>query len=175
MSATAAAVRRFVGPDRRCVVAQLLLLAIVFAAAPVEFTRRGYRIGRLRRSSALIPALLAISIAGWAAISAWRSLAGHFTMSPSPVADGRLVRTGVYGMMRHPMYFAVVIGALGWAALWSSWAGMAGSAVMYAFFTLKVRHEERLLVRQYPEYGRYRGRVRGALFPRIGARVWRRD
>ena len=62
-------------------------------------------------------------IAGGCGLAGTLSLGGNLTPFPKPSAGGRLVRTGIYGLMRHPLYTAVFCGALGWALVWRSWPG----------------------------------------------------
>jgi protein-S-isoprenylcysteine O-methyltransferase Ste14 len=49
----------------------------------------------------------------WSALNLGRS----FTPFPRPLPDGKLVTTGAYRFVRHPIYLAVLIGALGLSQL----------------------------------------------------------
>jgi len=101
----------------------------------------------------------------WAAgiglfVSAARGLGRSLTPFPAPAERGRLVRTGAYRLVRHPIYSALILGAAGVAIYWASLPHAAGVLLLFAFFDLKARREEALLRARYPEYDDYRRRVR---------------
>ncbi|MFD2271515.1 methyltransferase family protein [Undibacterium arcticum] len=62
-------------------------------------------------------------LAGWAFVvtgillMAWsaHNLGRSLTPFPHPRPQGQLVTNGAYRFVRHPMYFAILIGGLGWA------------------------------------------------------------
>ncbi len=134
---------------------QVLLMAAVFVAAwlgPAWF-------GPSRdRTDVLGLGLMAAG--GLLGARALLDLRGSFTPLPRPVDGGQLVVRGVYGIVRHPMYLAVVLGGLGWSLLWASPAGLVATAVLFGFFDLKSRREEAWLVEAYPGYEAYRRRTR---------------
>jgi protein-S-isoprenylcysteine O-methyltransferase Ste14 len=84
----------------------------------------------------------------------------NLTAVPRPVADGRLIDTGVYGLVRHPIYSGIVLAAVGWGLFAASPASLIVAALLGAFFDLKSRREEAWLVAAYPAYADYRRRVR---------------
>jgi len=102
-------------------------------------------------------------------VLALASLRGEFRLSPEPRNDGRLVTHGVYRHLRHPMYTAVVLLAVG-LFLSKSTADMAlAVATVVAFYLIKAKHEEKLLSVRYPEYERHRARSFGVLPLRRGS------
>ena len=50
------------------------------------------------------------------------------TPMPRPVAGGRLVDTGVYGFVRHPIYAGIIGAGFGWALLTASPAALLVAA-----------------------------------------------
>jgi len=94
------------------------------------------------------------------AIWATRSLGKAFTAFPRPNAEGSLSTSGPYGLARHPIYTGMIVSAAAWAVLWQSLAGGACAAILFAFFDLKSRREERWLEEKFPDYPRYRARVK---------------
>ncbi|MCK6577766.1 MAG: isoprenylcysteine carboxylmethyltransferase family protein [Anaerolineae bacterium] len=80
-------------------------------------------------------------------------------ISPTPDQRARLVESGLYRHIRHPIYTAVLTGALGAAALHGHLALFAMVAALAAFFTIKARYEESLLRQAYPEYAAYMQRT----------------
>lgn len=74
----------------------------------------------------------------------------------------RLVTSGVYARLRHPMYTALLLTALGQALLLPNW--VAGPAYLVAFallFALRVGPEERMMMERFgQEYADYRARTK---------------
>jgi protein-S-isoprenylcysteine O-methyltransferase Ste14 len=88
------------------------------------------------------------------------SLGRNLTPFPKPTASTRLVQTGIYGLIRHPLYTAVFCGAVGWALVWRSWPALLAALALAPLFDAKARVEERWLRQQFPEYAGYEQRVR---------------
>lgn len=93
-------------------------------------------------------------------------LGENLRMAPTPREQGHLVDTGVYGVVRHPMYSAAVLLILGWAIVWGAISGFVLTLIALVFFSLKGRHEESLLGQHYSDYSAYKQRVRGRFIPR---------
>jgi len=86
-------------------------------------------------------------------------MASALTPSPEPRPGATLRTGGLYRLVRHPMYAGVVLVATA-AALLSTVAGdVVVAGVLYAFFALKARYEEGLLVQRYPQYRAYAART----------------
>jgi len=88
------------------------------------------------------------------------ALRRQLTAYPRPVPGGRLIESGVFGKVRHPMYGGGVMAALGWSLAMASPAALAGTAVLGVFFDLKSRREEAWLAEEFAGYGAYRQRTR---------------
>jgi protein-S-isoprenylcysteine O-methyltransferase Ste14 len=88
------------------------------------------------------------------------ALGRNLTPFPKPSDGTRFVQRGIYGLMRHPLYTAVICASVGWSLIQPSWSSFAASVVMAVFFDAKARHEERWLRQQFPDYPRYEQRVR---------------
>jgi protein-S-isoprenylcysteine O-methyltransferase Ste14 len=87
------------------------------------------------------------------------------TPLPEPRRELGLLRTGIYAVIRHPLYTGVMALAFG-LAFWFQKAGALGGAMLLTlFFNLKAREEERRLRRLYPEYADYQ-RQTGRFLPR---------
>ena len=89
------------------------------------------------------------------------ALRRNLTPFPKPGARAQLVRHGIYAVIRHPLYFSVMAGAVGWTLVWQSWPGLLAAACLIPFFLAKARREERWLREAFPEYADYERRVRG--------------
>jgi protein-S-isoprenylcysteine O-methyltransferase Ste14 len=87
----------------------------------------------------------------------------NLTPFPRPLAGGRLVDDGAYGLVRHPIYGGLVVDAAGWGLATASLPALAGAALLLGFFDLKSRREESWLADQYEGYASYRARTRRLL------------
>ena len=110
----------------------------------------------------------AIQVAGAAvtALGILLGLAGLVTLGraltpfPRPLAHAQLRRSGVYGLVRHPIYSGLLFASLGWSVAWMSPVGLAVAVVVAVFFDRKSAFEERLLRGRFPDYADYMERVR---------------
>ena len=131
---------------------------------------------QLRLPMLLMPgaaAMAAVAI-GWALLVAgallfagallylWR--AGSFTANPRPLPTGRLVRSGPYQIVRHPVYSGLVLGAFGLALVRLSTPTLLAAVLLFVVLDLKRRREEIWLAEQFAEYPAYRRGTR-ALIP----------
>lgn len=84
---------------------------------------------------------------------------GNFNVRPTPKAGGRLITSGPYQWVRHPMYSAVLLGAaaLAWAS--QPWAWLAWAALGVVLWR-KSSLEEGWLAKRHPDYTAYRRRSR---------------
>lgn len=69
--------------------------------------------------------------------------------------DGQLVKTGIYGIVRHPLYSGVIYLALAYASWRVSWIHLVGSIVLLLFFDAKSRIEEVWLTEKFLAYSNY--------------------
>jgi protein-S-isoprenylcysteine O-methyltransferase Ste14 len=88
------------------------------------------------------------------------AIRAYLTPLPYPVDHSRLVRHGVYGLVRHPLYSSQLFAALGWAVFNLSLSHLALLAVGFAFFNFKATKEEAWLTARHPEYADYARGVR---------------
>ena len=79
----------------------------------------------------------------------------------------RLVSTGVYGFVRHPMYLGASLLFVGSALMVGSAAGLLVGAVMTCLIVVRIFGEERVLVGGLEGYPAYREKVRYRLIPGI--------
>lgn len=76
----------------------------------------------------------------------------NFTIMPVPRAGNTLTKRGIYNVVRHPMYLAVLLCgaamAFGAPSPWR-WAALAVAVVV---LVVKVHHEERQLTEKHADY-----------------------
>jgi protein-S-isoprenylcysteine O-methyltransferase Ste14 len=99
-------------------------------------------------------------------ISGIVGLGRSLTPFPQPSERSTLRVSGVYRVVRHPIYGGSILVALGWSLL-SSPLALFATAFLAVFFELKSRREESLLLARFPEYVDYRRRVRWRFVPGV--------
>ena len=77
---------------------------------------------------------------------------------------GQLRTDGIYGVVRHPIYSALLVIVLGWALVSTPWLLLVLGALAVEL-DLKRQVEEGFLERRYDDYARYRERVPWAFVP----------
>jgi protein-S-isoprenylcysteine O-methyltransferase Ste14 len=82
-------------------------------------------------------------------------LGRNLTPLPHPKDDGQLVQTGIYGLVRHPLYSGLIYLALAYGIWQMSWTHLMGAIVLFIFFDAKVRKEEAWLTEKFFEYANY--------------------
>jgi protein-S-isoprenylcysteine O-methyltransferase Ste14 len=80
-------------------------------------------------------------------------------------ADQRVVSTGPYAVVRHPMYSGSLLYFLGIPIALGSWWGLLVGILMMPVFVLRLFDEEKLLARNLPGYSEYMDRVKYRLVP----------
>jgi protein-S-isoprenylcysteine O-methyltransferase Ste14 len=71
-----------------------------------------------------------------------------------------LVTTGIYGVMRHPIYAGLICVAVGWGVATYSLFAELLTAVLIVVLDLKSRREEMWLRERFPEYAAYAARTK---------------
>lgn len=92
----------------------------------------------------------------------------HLGRSISIMAEARrLVTTGPYAVVRHPLYLAEEIAVIGVFVQFLSWQAVLVLAVHFFFQVRRMLNEERVLASTFPEYREYAQRT-----PRLIPGVW---
>jgi protein-S-isoprenylcysteine O-methyltransferase Ste14 len=123
---------------------------------------------------------------GWSDLPGWAAIAGDVIMLLGwlgiffvfrensfasavieSAADQRVISSGPYAWVRHPMYAAALVMLLGMPlALGSAW-GVLFVLALVPLLIWRLMDEERFLVNHLPGYCEYQGRVRYRLLPLI--------
>lgn len=144
------------------VVLQMLLLASTAVAGWFgPAWEDGFRVVTTVLGAGLVAGGFALAVRGV------RDLRGALTPLPYPRAGGELIDSGVYGLVRHPIYGGLGLASVGWGLLTASFVALIAALVVFGFFELKSRREEAWLEGRFADYPAYRARTR-RLIPWIG-------
>ncbi len=138
------------------VVAQFVLMGLVVLVPRTIAGVGALSVPRTLRWVGLAVAFTGLVGASWVG----RRLGPALTPFPKPRRRAELVVTGPYAVVRHPIYTAILICAIGcttWRA--SAWS-LVATGLLFVLFELKARAEERWLVERFPDYAAYQRRVR---------------
>ncbi len=82
-------------------------------------------------------------------------------------AEQRVITTGPYRYVRHPLYGAAVPFLIGTPLLLGSWYGLLFAAAVIAFLMVRAVGEERFLGQELPGYTDYMAKVKYRFIPHI--------
>lgn len=106
------------------------------------------------------PASFILVAAAAILVSAVLAMGGSLSPFPAPATRGTLITGGIFRFIRHPIYTAVIIGAIAFAQGTHSLARLVLALVLVVFFSAKAGHEESLLKTRYPAYEPYAARTK---------------
>jgi len=81
--------------------------------------------------------------------------------------DQKVISTGPYSMVRHPMYAGGLLYLIGTPLALGSWWGLVPFVAMLPFLIWRIFDEEAFLARSLPGYAEYLNKVRYRLLPGI--------
>ena len=114
--------------------------------------------------TAIASAVGAIGVA--VVVIAAAGLGKALTPTPVPRSDAALTTTGLYGLVRHPIYTGVLLIVIGVTVRSGNVITVFVAAATWVFFVVKSQFEERQLRAVYPDYAAY-SEVTPRLIPRL--------
>lgn len=141
---------------------QVLLIAAVFLSAVVG---KGWS-GTLAVVAYTVGASL-VTLGLLLLVTAAIQLGTSLTPFPAPRTGQRVVMTGAFALVRHPMYGGGILIAVGWTIIFASVLGLGLTLVLAIFLGLKARREEVWLSERLDGYEAYRRKTRRRLLPFI--------
>lgn len=88
------------------------------------------------------------------------SLGRSFFFLPHPRRNHQLVTSGMFGYVRHPVYSGLLMTCFGLAAITRNECRLALASLLWWILEQAITFEERALSEKYPEYERYKQRVK---------------
>jgi protein-S-isoprenylcysteine O-methyltransferase Ste14 len=82
-------------------------------------------------------------------------------------ANQKVISTGPYAIVRHPMYASALLYLMGTPLALGSYCGLVPLACMLPFLIWRLFDEERFLAQKLPGYTEYQKKVRHRLVPRF--------
>jgi protein-S-isoprenylcysteine O-methyltransferase Ste14 len=144
------------------------LLLVAFYGLVVFIPLDVFRFHLMSKPNGTVSVLgLVVYLAGWVLVS----FAFRENSFAAPVVkhqterDHRVVDTGVYRVVRHPMYAGMVLLSVGMSLWLESYAAALAAIIPIAVVAARILVEERFLRRKLPGYVSYSERVRYRLIP----------
>jgi protein-S-isoprenylcysteine O-methyltransferase Ste14 len=161
------------GPEAAYRILTITGFVLLFFSGPRLASSPGVHVWRLPLAPTLAGPLWSLpDAAGWAMVGlavsgvlfAWWArihLGALWSGSITRKADHRIVDTGPYGIVRHPIYTGLIAAALALAVVKASPVALAGLALMTIGYWLKGKMEENFLRSELgpDDYDAYRKRV----------------
>lgn len=106
---------------------------------------------------ALIVFLVGLGIGLWALL---HNRLGNFNIQPKLKEDAKLITTGIYSYIRHPMYFSVVLMMLGVLIATPTLYESIFFAILLMVLYLKAKKEEALWIEESADYVAYKRKTK---------------
>ena len=106
---------------------------------------------------------IGIALAIWARWHLGQYWSGRITLKQ----DHKLIRTGPYAHLRHPIYSGIILAAIGGTLTIDKWRCVAGVAAIALAYLIKGKKEESVLAAQFGEEFEEHCRHTGFLIPKF--------
>ena len=157
------------GPTKETRPLQRILIAFAFLLSPIMMVTAGLD-HRFGWSTVPVPAVIVgdVLVAAGLVLAQWAVIQnGHAAATVTVEDEQPLVSTGLYGVVRHPLYLGAAIMMVGvpfaLASLWVLLFLLPGFAVL----ALRILDEEKLMRQQLSGYEQYMATVRSRLVPHV--------
>lgn len=145
----------------------LLVAAFMLLFAPLPGSAPNDQVLSAGGTAAGLAGIVLTALGLGFSIWARRHLADYWSGRITLKAGHRLVRSGPYAWVRHPIYTGFLLAIVGRAISVNTVAGWLGAVIAAGAYLRKIRREERVLMAHFgDEYTQYRAEVK-ALLPGI--------
>jgi protein-S-isoprenylcysteine O-methyltransferase Ste14 len=148
---------------------RLLILALTFSLLFWQGIATGFLGARFVPFSSTVSAagfaaaLIGLAVALWA-----RVRLGEYWSDKVVLQEGhRLIRSGPYAYMRHPIYSGVLLGVGGTALVLGEVRGIVAFVMLLVNYSIKAKREENILEHDFGEEFKLHREQTGFLFPKV--------
>jgi protein-S-isoprenylcysteine O-methyltransferase Ste14 len=90
-----------------------------------------------------------------------RRFLGKFWTAETSLQSGhKIISSGPYGLVRHPIYSFAILAYLGAGLVFSAWWNLLLTAAIIFFYVIKTYDEDKFLIENLPGYAEYAQKVR---------------
>lgn len=150
------------GTQKAVVALSALIFCLGFVLAGLDF-----RFGWSHMPTWLVAAAAVLQLVSYGLYAEVMRENAYLSRTVEIQKDQKVIDTGLYGVVRHPMYLAVTLLFLTIPLVLGSWPCFVLFLCTPALLVLRIRNEEQVLERGLPGYAEYRQRVRWRLIPFI--------
>lgn len=144
------------------IAASALMFLLAFVLAGVDF-----RFGLTHVPGWLMNLACVLLLAAYALYAEVLRENAYLSRTVEIQENQRVIDTGLYGVIRHPMYAVTLVLFLSMPLVLGSWLSMAVLLAYPFIIAARIRDEERVLTQGLPGYAEYTQRVRWRLIPFI--------
>lgn len=144
----------------------LALSGLMFVAGFV-IAGLDYRFGWSQMPSAVVTGASVVFLAAYALYAQVMRENAYLSRTIKVEEGQQVVDTGLYGIVRHPMYSATILLFLMIPLVLGSWYALIAFALYPAIIIVRLKDEEELLTRELSGYGAYKQKVKYRLIPFI--------
>ena len=101
-----------------------------------------------------------IIIASIIMLFAIKNLGSNLSPFPRPIANGKLITSGIYRFIRHPMYYSLILMSLGILIIKLSFYYLCLTITLTLVIKFKIILEEQYLNKKFKNYSLYKVKVK---------------
>lgn len=150
------------GTQKAVVALSALIFCLGFVLAGLDF-----RFGWSHMPTWLVAAAAVLQLVSYGLYAEVMRENAYLSRTVEIQENQKVIDTGLYGIVRHPMYLAVTLLFLTIPLVLGSWPCFVLFLCTPALLVVRIRNEEQVLERGLPGYTEYQQRVRWRLIPFI--------
>ncbi|MGN0776245.1 MAG: methyltransferase family protein [Candidatus Ventricola sp.] len=144
------------------IAASAMMFVLSFVLAGLDF-----RFGLTHVPGWLVNLACALLLASYALYAEVMRENAYLSRTVEVQEDQKVVDTGLYGIVRHPMYAVTLVLFLSMPLVLGSWLSLIVLLAYPVIIAARIRDEERVLLQGLPGYAEYTQRVRWRIIPFI--------
>ncbi|MGH2575574.1 MAG: methyltransferase family protein [Ignavibacteria bacterium] len=140
----------------RLVIIQFLLIALILYSSIYEYAY----LKRESSAAIYILSLLIIAISITGLIITILTFRQRITPHPYPRENAKFIKSGIYSVVRHPMYLFITLLLVGFSLILNAYGSLVLNLFLFLFFDYKTRKEELYMREKFPEYAEYQKKTK---------------